>query len=228
VDELSGFYVSMIFIGILLVLTSLVLIFIDKKNVFLFKKSVDEKKQELIEIINDAEQMIEELNRFSTYIVDQMDLKNEELNRVIGEAEQRINALAVEACHTDEGQIISDTTRRTRKAVADSSAVSAKTPLKQEAVKTATSEKQAATSAGMSAEADALQHVATVNPAGSVAAAYSRNNVRTVSPRKDKVIQFNKYQEVLRLSKEGMDELDIAKNLNMGKGEVELIIGLRR
>ena len=42
------------------------------------------------------------------------------------------------------------------------------------------------------------------------------------------IIQFNKYQEELRLSKEGRNELDIAKNLNMGKGEVELIIGLRR
>ena len=39
------------------------------------------------------------------------------------------------------------------------------------------------------------------------------------SGKKEKVIQFSKYREVLRLSKEGMDEIEIAKNLNMGKGE---------
>ena len=37
-----------------------------------------------------------------------------------------------------------------------------------------------------------------------------------------------KHREVLRLSNEGMDSLGIAKRLNMGKGEVDLILELKR
>ncbi|NLK86656.1 MAG: hypothetical protein GX279_04090, partial [Clostridiaceae bacterium] len=90
---MSGFYVSLIFIGILLSIISLILILIDKKNIFVFRKAFDDKKQELVEIINDAEQMIDELNRFSDYIVSQIDVKNEELNANMKEAEKKLSAL---------------------------------------------------------------------------------------------------------------------------------------
>jgi DNA-binding NarL/FixJ family response regulator len=47
--------------------------------------------------------------------------------------------------------------------------------------------------------------------------------------KNDKIIPIhNKYSEVIRLSQEGLQSLEIAKRLNMGKGEVELILGLRR
>ena len=47
--------------------------------------------------------------------------------------------------------------------------------------------------------------------------------------RADKVIPLkNKYSEVIRLSGEGLQSTAIAQKLNMGKGEVELILGLRR
>jgi len=199
----------MIFIGIVLVLVSLVLILIDRKNVFVFKNSADEKKKELIEIISDAEQMIEELNRFSGYIVDQMDLKNDELNRNIMEAEQKINALIDKVRRTSEGQAKS-------------------LQLAAETVKAAVSVSHELTDIYEAEKADGARAYIAASPAGSVAAAYSRNSARNAARKKDNVIQFNKYQEVLRLSREGMDELEIAKNLNMGKGEVELIIGLRR
>jgi len=208
VKELSGFYISMVFIGILLVLVSLVLIFIDRKNVFTFKKSADEKIQELLGIISDAEQMIEELNRFSGYIVDQVDLKNDELNRNIAEAEQKINALVEKVRLAASGQNIQE--------------------LKAEERNNMVSEANGALDAEIEEKAAGVNAYVAASPAGSVAAAYSRNSVRTAAGKKDKVIHFNKYQEVLRLSKEGMNELEIAKNLDMGKGEVELIIGLRR
>jgi DNA-binding NarL/FixJ family response regulator len=37
-----------------------------------------------------------------------------------------------------------------------------------------------------------------------------------------------KYTDVLKLSKEGMDESEIARNLKIGKGEVRLILGLNK
>ena len=42
-------------------------------------KEMDNKKKELTGIIEDAKDMIEELNRFSDYIVTQMDIKNQGL-----------------------------------------------------------------------------------------------------------------------------------------------------
>ncbi|NLH95859.1 MAG: hypothetical protein GX477_00740 [Clostridiaceae bacterium] len=207
---MSGFYSSMIFIGMLLVLVCLVLILIDRKNVSMFKKSAEEKIQELTGIIADAEQMIEELNRFSGYILEQVDLRNEELNRSIREAEQKIDALAEKACLTGEGRDITEK----------------KSPVR-EAVNGKAIPVNGAPGAGSDEKADSAGICVAPRPAGSVAAAYSRNSVCISPGKKEKVIQFNKYQEVLRLSKEGMDEIEIAKNLNMGKGEVELIIGLR-
>ena len=94
---MNQFYVSLIFIGILLITFSLILVLLDKKKVFGFARNYERKKQELIEIINDAEQMIEELNKFSDYIVTQMDFKNEELRLNLKKADENIKSLAIKA-----------------------------------------------------------------------------------------------------------------------------------
>jgi hypothetical protein len=48
---MNGFYVSMIFLGIILVIFSLVCIYLDKKKVFGLFKSYNAKKQELSEAL---------------------------------------------------------------------------------------------------------------------------------------------------------------------------------
>ncbi len=216
---MSGFYVSLIFVGIMLVAISLVLVLLDKKNVFVFRKNIEEKQQELVEIINDAEQMIDELNRFSDYIVNQMDLKSDELNRNIMAAEKRISDLNQKA-----NSVLDSKASEPIKSMSESSR--SEQPAK---------ETQVLMEPEMSEMAERLEAAgiaapAALNTAVSAAAAYNRSNVKAAQSRKrEKIIPFNnKYTEVLRLSKEGMEELEIAKNLNMGKGEVELIIGLRR
>lgn len=211
---MSGFYVSLIFVGILLVLISIILILIDKKNVFIFRKTFDDKKQELVEIINDAEQMIDELNRFSDYIVSQIDAKNEELNVSIKGAEKKISALKNKA--TAISKTINATSRKAIKDDSDDTVIETKNSM-----------------AGEATKAQRQSDTGSVLPQNSVAAveAYSRSETmpsKTIKSRRDKVIPFNsKHSEVLRLSKQGMEGTEIAKSLNMGKGEVELIIGLR-
>lgn len=193
---MNGFYVSMIFLGIILVTISLLLIVVDKRKAFGFVKSFDDKKQELTEIINDAEQMIDELNRFSDYIVNQMDLKSEELNKNLKEAEDKVKVLGERIMAVTASSVSSD--------AAQTAAVNS---------------------------AFAVNSVPVPVP-DAVAAAYGRTDRRpseTVVRKREKVIQINnKYTEVLRLAQEGVESLDIAKRLNMGKGEVELIIGLKR
>jgi hypothetical protein len=215
---MSGFYVSLIFIGILLSIISLILILIDKKNIFVFRKAFDDKKQELVEIINDAEQMIDELNRFSDYIVSQIDVKNEELNANMKEAEKKLSALEERAV------TIVDSMRTIDVKIQDHGVSDAVQNISANGYKEAVEP-------DIEKAADLELPSVAVNAPGRAAEVYSRNAGGTTGAvkRREKVIPFsNRYSEVLRLSNEGMGDLQIAKSLNMGKGEVELIIGLKR
>ena len=179
---MNGFYVSFVFLGVLLVAFSLVWIFLDKKKAFNFVKSFDKKKQELIEIISDAEEMIEELNKFSEYIVHTMDLKNEELNKNLKIAEKKVNSLSERANVTcNENSEMKPQESR-----------------------------------------ESLVHREVVSNTDNDIAVALAKKIDNVIPIK------NKYSEVIRLSKEGMKSLEIAKKLDMGKGETELILGIRK
>lgn len=88
------FYVGLIFLGILIIIFILLLVLLDRKKAFNFVQNYEKKKQELVEVIYDAEQMIEELNKFSDYVVTQMDFKNEELSMNLKKAQMEIRVLA--------------------------------------------------------------------------------------------------------------------------------------
>lgn len=213
---MNGFFVSMVFFGVLLVIFSLICIFLDKKKVFSFIKTYDEKKQNLVEIMNDAEEMIEELNRFSDYIVNQMDLKNEELSMNLKTAEEKVGALKEKT-----RAICSETEEFARMDRIECG----KTVEMVGAPAVAVSE-EAYLEAAYS-EAACIEQIP-------VAIAVNGEELDII-PQKlpirknEKVIPINnRYSEVIRLSTEGMSGLEIAKGLNMGKGEVELILGLRK
>ena len=208
---MDGFYVSMVFFGVLLVLFSLICLFLDKRKVFTFLKNYDEKKQELVEIINDAQQMIDELNRFSDYIVNQMDLKNEEMNKNLKAAEEKMDALKgkmqVICKRADEIDLKASIETAIPAAAVMPAAVSVQTAVSSE-----------------SALADQIPVAIAVNG--------TQREMQPPKPparKSDKVIPINnKYSEVIRLSTEGLQGLEIAKRLGMGKGEVDLILGLRK
>jgi hypothetical protein len=227
---MSGFYVSLIFIGILLILFSLTCIFIDKKKGFSFNKNFDERKQELVEIINDAEQMIEELNKFSDYIVNQMDLKNEQLCRNLKAAEEKVNHLSERAnAAVNVAAVIKEPVlaRQIKETVSEECAL-----IMEPVVETA----------GMAVNSGVLETAAAKRNPGLVVDGINcspmrpelvvdRVNCPPMHPIKksEKVIPINnKYSEVIRLSQEGLYGLEIAKRLNLGKGEVDLILGLRK
>ncbi len=212
---MSGFYVSMIFLGMLLIIVSLISIFLDKRKVFNFIKGFEEKKQELSEIIVDAEQMIDELNRFSDYIVTQMDLKNEELNRNLRDAEMRVHSLNERINTVNASAAVVHE--------AEAAVISTEIDLMETEIAYAVN--------STSMNTGAINSLPLSTPVAA-SAAYNRGEAlkSTTSVKKsDKVIPFNsRYSEVLRLAGEGLGSLDIARKLHMGKGEVELIIGLRK
>jgi hypothetical protein len=210
---MNGFYVSLVFFGILLVAISLFCVLLDKRKVFQFSKSFDEKKRELVEIINDADQMIGEMNKFSDYIVSQIDQKNEELSNSLKSA-----GLKVEELNTRLSSLCSEA--GTAMITKRGSAVEAMASMQSATVEKALEE--------VSVESDAAPIAVNGSAADSVAKS-SMKPRKSPARKNEKVIPINnKYSEVLRLSEEGMQELEIARKLNMGKGEVELILGLKK
>jgi hypothetical protein len=213
---MNQFYVSLIFLGIILIIFSLIWVVLDKKNVFSFIKSFDVKKQELVEIINDAEQMIEELNKFSDYIVTQMDVKNEELQANLKQAELEIKILsqkaqAVGLIEVEAAGLEKVTAAEFNSAIAVNGRSTDTMSIPYEPLFKYNSD-------------FVIENMDFDNNNAKAA-----SGARTAAKKSEKVIQINnKFTEVLKLSENGLDNLDIAKKLNMGKGEIELILGINK
>lgn len=217
---MNQFYVSLIFIGIVLVSLSLILVLLDKNKAFSFIKNYENKKQELVEIINDAEQMIEELNKFSDYVVTQMDFKNEELSVNLKKAREEIMMLSQKSHNNCELEEVKEAE------VNEKLKAEINIPVRQDIAVNGNYKTQAVVHEPLfklnsDIEIESLNYE---KSALNTVASYKTQVART-----DKVIPINnKYNEVLKLSKCGMAESDIARRLNMGKGEIQLILELNK
>jgi DNA-binding NarL/FixJ family response regulator len=202
---LNNFYVSIIFLGITLILISLVWIAYDKKKSDDYTKTLSEKKEELIEIISDADQMVEEMNKFSDYIATQMELKNEELCSNLKAVEDKLKQISVRVHESVDVKPIP-----VEKVVNGAPiGVYMKT-------KSAVFEQ----SSDLNIENQMFEH-SNISP-------YNQNQ-RQQYKIKDNVIPLNgRHKEVLNLYENGLNETEIAKRLNMGKGEVQLILGVNK
>ena len=221
---MNQFYVSLIFIGIVIISISLILILLDKNKAFSFVKNYEKKKQELVEIIYDAEQMIEELNKFSDYVVTQMDFKNEELSLNLRKAHEEIKTMTLRSqnnCRMPEEvktayetEIFEDIKAQKNMQVRQDIAVN-------ENYKAPVIIPEPLFKLNSDIE---IENINFAKNSSNTAGVFKSQNART-----DKVIPINnKYNEVLRLTKLGMTEVDIARRLNMGKGEIRLILKLNK
>ena len=75
---MEAFYVSIIFLGVILVVAALFFIIMDKVNGKDFFKEFDRKKDEMFNLIQDSEEMVQELNKMSDYVVTVIAEKNQE------------------------------------------------------------------------------------------------------------------------------------------------------
>ena len=201
---MNQFYFCIMFLGIILVVVSFVWIVADRKKAFDYNARMDARKEELSGIISDAEQMIDELNRFSDYVVAQMELKSEELNASLRNIDGRIEQLRVKLGENSEikpGQT--------------------EMIVNGDRIKSAYG-KHEATQHNHNVELQAGE------PAAAKAAVHTQAG-RQQSRLKDNVIPLNaRHKEVIRLSNEGLDATEIAKKLKMGKGEIQLILEMNR
>ncbi len=207
---------------ILLASTLGIYIYLCRKKVFSFIGSYEAKKKELNELVIDAEEMVNELNKFSEYIVNQVDSKNEEISKTLKFAEEKVMLLQQRV---------------------DNLVISSKNICKTEMISNIKSVSEIS-----EAECDELQNedshlledgktLTAMNgdsiiKGSSVISAYTTLQHSTsglVSKKKEKVIPLNtKYSEVIRMSQQNMSIHEIAKVLNIGKGEVELVLDMRR
>lgn len=187
---MSQFNIIMSVVGIILMFLIIIWTLLDKKKVFKVVKDFDQKKSELIDIINDAEQMIEELNKFSDYIVTQMDLKDEELRSNLKKADEQIRNIGLRAQQID---------------------IHEKVPANEKIV--------------FDLNNDMAINDIDYNSFPAITFEESKQNDR----RNEKVVPINnKYSEVLKLSRDGYNESEIAKKLKIGKGEIQLILGINK
>ncbi|MCX7922404.1 MAG: hypothetical protein N3B21_10410 [Clostridia bacterium] len=200
---MEGFFVSIIFLGIVIIAVALVMIAYDRKKSHDYVKQLEGNKKELLNIITDAEEMVRELNRFSDYIVTQIDAKNLEVNENLRRVEEKIKHIDLKLIEQDQ-QIA----QKYQKTVNISPKEDVAIQNNVQSIITKEEEK-------------ALDEITNgVNV---------EKNKRTDNKSGDKVINLNsRYREVIQLADNGLDNTEIAKKLNMGKGEIELIIGLNR
>lgn len=171
------FYTVLLFIGVLMSFFQLVYLTAGKRSLSKSMKILNEKQDELENILNDAELMVEELNKISDYVVQQVDTKSGELQNVVSVANDRIKYLE----NIKEIQKESETAKSgVEKMFVNYSSV------KPDAVKS-----------------------------------------KNTTVKNDKIISFGaKHAQVLNMSHNGLNDSEIAKNLKIGKGEIELIRGM--
>jgi len=155
----------------------------EKKRLHDYRTDLREKKEDLIRVIEDAEELITEMNRFSEYTVTQLEEKHEALQKTIAEADLRIEMMNSFGMDENTMYLSSCQNSMTVPQYYDETSISR--ILKEE------------------------------KPETSSAAAVQRRS---------KVLTFDlKRREIIKLAKSGLDSTEIARLLNCGKGEIELI-----
>ena len=193
-----GFYIGLIFIGCFLIVLSLVWIVYDKKKSFDYESQIEMRKNELSSIINDAEAMIDEMNKFSDYVINRMERKSLEITKNLDDIEAKIEGLEKAASAINTKEVGGE-------------------DLLYKAKNNNVNKKSPGVSESMI----------------DIAAAEDYNTILDYSTRLFKedskaMPLSDKHREVIELSKKGMKDTDIAKSLKIGKGEVQLILGINR
>ncbi|HOQ00952.1 MAG TPA: hypothetical protein PK604_09070 [Acetivibrio clariflavus] len=197
-----GFYSSIIFIGIVLIIVSIVWIMYDKKEAYDLELRMDEKKAELLEILTDAEEMIEELNKFSDYVITRVEEKNSEMDLKFVEAEKLLKTIKTE---------MDAISNFYKKEAGNSNSFEPNSMI-------------------LDTELIDEYNSANINNNESFAASNKETeDDKSLSKSEEKVVTLNsKHKEVLMLAKKGLNETEIAKKLNIGKGEIQLILGVNK
>lgn len=157
-------------------------------GVFLFSKRwsireikrIEKKKEEILEVLSLSDQMIGELNKFSDYIVNQIEEKYQEVENMLIELDNKIHN-------------------------------------RKELIKGIKFDKE-----------KEENHTKSVTEFLNKGNDYKqREKVFDFKPFYNNVYQNSKSLQIISLAEEGFEETEIARKLNVGRGEVQLILGMK-
>jgi len=178
---MTAFFTCIILIGSGITLFAFILMLFEKKRLHDYRTDLREKKEDLIRVIEDAEELISEMNRFSEYTVTQIEEKHDALQRTIAEADLRIGIM--NSINMNE--------------------ISGCSPLYADEPSPSQYYDESAVSQILNEE---------------------KPETGAAAQRRSKVLTFDlKRREIIKLAKSGLDCTEIARLLNCGKGEIELI-----
>ena len=166
------FYICIILVGIFLVCFALLWMVVEKKKARDYRLDIDERRYELQQIIEDADQLLTELNNFSSYIVSRLEEKQQSIEEFINKVDEKI-----ELFNQIEGR------------------------------------------------ADMISQVESIEePAPETVDTSEEDYINALHEQKGKLITLDeRKREIIKLYKKGISSTEIARMLNMGKGEIELI-----
>lgn len=186
---MEAFFVSIILIGILIVCFALIWMVIEKKRTLDYRLEIDERRYELKHIIEDADQLLTEMNNFSSYIVNQMEEKQKSVENTLRQADESIDCL-----------------------YQNMYMASAQAP---QAFRIKMEQQEQIKENIGNIKTEAIQEIEETQ---------ETDEPIIISRKKSKRIPFNeRKREVIKLHKKGINSIEIAKMLDMGKGEIELI-----
>lgn len=170
-------------LGIFTVLAAMIAIFLDKLKGDDIYFNIDVKEQEIKKVIDDAEEILSELNFTSDVIVKEIEEKINKLNEIYKSTSSNISKLQVKPSSTEHQTIQQNPAVQQIQPSVEKTTVTAK-------FKTLT---------------------------------VMANNKNAQNAEKPK----SKQQMILEMAEQGISVIDIAKKMNMGQGEVSLILSLK-
>jgi hypothetical protein len=212
---MDGFFACIIFLGILIVISSVVFILIEKRKDIGIVQKINDKSYDLSTVLEDAEHMIEEMDKFSDYIMNKISDKQAETEKFLKEYTEKA-ASAVN--NMKNGMLNKEIESEIAVAQIDSQAVVAKKTVEKQVIRPVASKQKEmyfAINSDIAIESSFLGK----------ASGDGFEGLRL----KEKVIPLNsRHKDILVLSSNGLSNTEIAKRLNVGKGEIELILGINK
>lgn len=176
---MAVFFTCIILVGSGITLFALFLMLAEKRRLHDYRGDLKEKKDDLIKVIEDAEELISEMNRYSDYVITQIEEKHSSLTKTIEKAEIKLELFEQPRPREIHQEI---TTYYNE---------------------------------------EAIDKIIEEDLTG-------KDNY-TSPVKKGKVLTFDvKRREIVKLAKSGLDSTEIARLLNCGKGEIELIARMGR
>ena len=198
---MTGFFVAVILFGGFITAMAMVLIVAEKSHERDMRLDVTERRDRLVDVMADAEQLVEELNRFADYSVGVCEQKRQEVVSVLQQADMLMSQVSAASASLASS-------------IAGARAAASQSPSSDLEEPSLPMDRQPAT-APQDIGLDAMDRVAATAPVGQTGnGVASRGRVLTLDARRS---------EALRLATGGMTHAEIARSLHLGKGEIELI-----